>query len=79
MTAAIVLKKETKPAFILGGLLLVFIGLFIASASEMTLGKQSDGSAKQVNKYARGTIGVLILMCGLIIAYKGYTTTESAA
>lgn len=78
MTTAIVLKKATKPAFIMGGLLLVLIGAFVASASEMTLGKQADGSAKQVNKYARVTIGTLILLCGLIIAYKGYHT-ESAA
>lgn len=79
MTTAIVLKKATKPAFILGGLLLVFIGVFVASSSQMTIGKEADGSAKQVNKYARFTIGTLILLCGLIIAYKGYHTTESAS
>ena len=70
MTTEIV-KKATQPAFIIGGLLLIFMGAFVASASQMSLGKNADGSAKEVNKYARVGLGMLILFCGLIIAYKG--------
>lgn len=79
MTTAIVLKKATKPAFLIGGLILTILGIFIASSSEMSFGKEADGSAKLVSKPARIGFGVVILICGLIIAYKGLKQTETAA
>lgn len=79
MTTAIVLKKATKPSLIIGGMLLTVLGLTIMTASEMTFGKEEDGTSKSVNKYARVGIGAVLFFIGLVIGYKGIFDSESAA
>lgn len=77
MTTAIVLKKATKPSLILGGMLLTVLGLTIMTASSMTFGKEEDGSSKPVNKYARISIGAILIFIGIVIGYKGMFDSES--
>lgn len=77
MTTPAILKKATKPSLILGGMLLTVLGLTIMTASSMTFGKEEDGSSKTVNKYARVSIGAILMFVGIVIGYKGMFDSES--
>jgi hypothetical protein len=58
-----------NPASIIGGLLLIFIGAYIAMASQFSIGKK-DAPAKEMPAYARISLGIFILLIGVIILFN---------
>lgn len=79
MEALAILKKATTPSILIGASLLIAIGAYIASSKSMSLTLTSvEGAPKtDVSKPARVCIGMVIITCGLIIAYKTiYKTSE---
>lgn len=61
------MKIETlkNPASIVGALLLIFLGGYIAMSNKMSIGK--DDQSKELSKTARLSIGIFVLIVGVII------------
>ena len=60
------MKIETlkNPASIVGALLLIFLGGYIAMSNKMSIGKDES---KELSKTARLSIGIFVLLVGAII------------
>ena len=68
------MKIETlkKPASILGALILIFIGAYIMMSSQVSIGKKDGSPAKEVPKATRITVGIIVLLIGVIIFYPHF-------
>lgn len=62
------IAKFKKPASIIGGLMLVFLGAYIAMATQMSIGSK-DKPAKEIPTTTRVIMGVAILLIGGIIVF----------
>lgn len=73
------IKLETlkKPASITGALILIFIGAYIAMSSQMSVGKKDGSEAKEIPSVTRITIGVIVLLIGVIIFYPHLLKNKS--
>ena len=65
------IAKLKNPTSIVGGLLLIFIGSYIAMATQMSIGSK-DKPAKEMPAITRVTMGVIILLIGAIILFTHY-------
>jgi len=65
------IEKLKNPASLIGGLILVFLGAYIAMATQMSIGSK-DKPAKELPATTRVTIGVIILLIGGIITWTHY-------
>jgi cytoskeletal protein RodZ len=64
------IKKLEKPASIIGPFVLILIGIWIATSTQVSITKQNDSTKEKViSTPVRVTIGVIILLTGLIIFY----------
>lgn len=78
MTADIAIKKATKPAFILGGLLLLLTGIAIASGNMQYGDKGSEITDKKLPMAAGLSIGILIILCSILILRKAFMSEPAA-
>ena len=61
-------EQLKNPASIFGGLLLFALGIYIATATQMSIGNK-DKEPKELSKTTRITVGVSILLVGVIIMF----------
>lgn len=63
-------EQLKNPASIVGALLLIFLGGYIAGSSQMSIGsKDPSKPSKELSKTVRISIGVAILLVGAIILF----------
>ena len=80
MTANLLFEKTNKPAFLIGGAVLVILGVYIASSKSMSLYKSgNETEGVNVSTGWRVAIGLILLIIGSLIALNGTRSAESAA
>lgn len=73
MTTAIVLQKATKPAFLIGGFILLLFGAALAIGRDLSVGEQAGETATSpVSKKLVCATGVVFIICALAILHKGF-------
>ena len=64
------IAKLKQPATMIGGLMLVFLGVYIAMSSQLSISTKDESvPAKSFSKTARVSMGVFILVIGAIITW----------
>ena len=66
------IAKLKQPASMIGGLMLVFLGGYIAMSSQLSIGSKDGSPAKNISARARVSIGVVILVIGAIITWTHF-------
>jgi uncharacterized membrane protein len=72
------MKIETlkNPASIVGAFILIFIGGYIAGATQMSIGNKDGSPAKEISAPIRITMGVIVLLIGATILFTHFKKQE---
>jgi len=66
------IAKLKQPATMIGGLMLVFLGAYLAMSNQLSIGSKDGSPAKELSATTRISIGVFILAIGAIITWTHF-------